>query len=251
MDLNKEWYRSEFLTHEFMNSRISFEEELNYYENVASGNVEQIIKHNENEDFISPPGRGILSKNQVQNLRYHFIISAAMIVRYCIHAGLEQTLAYSLSDFYIQKMDECKTLEDIAELHDTMGVEMSKRMREIHKRHIISRPIVLCMDYIYSHIHHKITVSELAGYVSLSESYLSRLFKKEIGISISGYILNLKIEKAKNLLQYSEYSITDISNYLAFSSESHFIKAFSKTVGITPHKYRMEMFRKSSYVSLL
>lgn len=245
MDLNREWYRSEFKTHELAESHIPLEEELQYYEDVASGNVELTIANNATEDFIKPPGRGVLSQNPLRNLRYHFIISTAMITRYCIHAGLDQTLAYSLSDFYIQKMDKCKTIEEIDELHNTMRVEMSKKMREIHKKNVVSRPIVLCIDYIYSHIHYKITVKELANYLSLSESYLSRLFKHEIGIPISQYIVNLKIEKAQNLLQYSDYSVTDISNYLAFSSESHFIKTFGQVVGTTPHKYRMKNFRSS------
>ena len=108
---------------------------------------------------------------------------------------------------------------------------------------VLSKPIVLCIDYIYSHIHNRITVKELAEHLNFSESYLSKLFHKEMGLPISQYILNLKIEKAKNLLQYSEYSIIDISNYLSFSSQSHFIQVFQKYTGLTPHKYRTKHFR--------
>ena len=113
------------------------------------------------------------------------------------------------------------------------------------KQQILSKPIVLCMDYIYSHIHYRITLKELAEYLDLSESYLSKLFRKEMGISVSNYILDLKIDKAKNLLQYSEYTTSDISNYLAFSSQSHFIQVFQKKTGLTPHKYRTHHFRTS------
>lgn len=243
MSLNKEWFRNEFITHEVAEFHIPLEEELSFYEDVSSGNVELTIENNKKENFIDPPGRGILSTDPIQNLRYHFIISAAMITRYCIHAGLEQTKAYSMSDFYIQKMDKCKTIAQIDKLHDTMRVEMSQKMNELHKREVISKPIVLCIDYIYSHLHYRITVSELAKYLNLSESYLSKLFKKEIGVPVSQYILDLKLEQAKNLLQYSDYSLTEIANYLAFSSQSHFIQAFSKSTGITPHKYRMRTFR--------
>lgn len=103
--------------------------------------------------------------------------------------------------------------------------------------------MVLCLDYIYSHTHYRITIREVAEYLRLSESYLSRLFKKEMGISFSQYILNLKIDKAKNLLRFSEYSIGEITYYLGFSNESHFIQTFQKRVGETPNRYRRRCFR--------
>ena len=91
--------------------------------------------------------------------------------------------------------------------------DFCSRMNELKRRQILSKPIVLCLNYIYSHIHYRITIKELAEYLSLSESYLSKLFLKEMGIPLSHYITDLKIEKAKNLLQYSDYSIVEIANY--------------------------------------
>ena len=118
-------------------------------------------------------------------------------------------------------------------------------MNILRNSQILSKPIVLCIDYIYSHIHYRITIKELAAYLKLSESYLSKLFHKEMGLPLSEYILNLKIEKAKNLLQYSDYNIVDIANYLSFSSQSHFIQVFQKKTGLTPHKYRTQHFRSN------
>ena len=116
-------------------------------------------------------------------------------------------------------------------------------MNELKHRQILSKPIVLCLNYIYSHIHYRITIKELAEYLSLSESYLSKLFLKEMGIPLSHYITDLKIEKAKNLLQYSDYSIVEIANYFSFASQSHFIQVFQKKTSITPYKYRIMYFR--------
>lgn len=72
----------------------------------------------------------------------------------------------------------------------------------------------------------------------MSSSYLSRLFKKETGDSVSAYIRKQKIEKARNLLRYSDYSVIEIANRLSFSSQSHFIQQFREIVGMTPKKYR-------------
>ena len=221
----------------------TLENELSFYDALASGNIEIVEDNIKKKEFTNPEGMGVLSNNPLQNIRYHFVIGTAMIIRYCVHAGMEQEKAYALSDFYIQKMDKCQTIEEISKLHDVMCIDLCKKMNELRRSQILSKPIVLCIDYIYSHIHNRITVKELAEHLNFSESYLSKLFHKEMGLPISQYILNLKIEKAKNLLQYSEYSIIDISNYLSFSSQSHFIQVFQKYTGMTPHKYRTKHFR--------
>lgn len=243
MDLNKEWYRSEFTHHEFMNEHRTLENELSFYEAVVEGNMEAVEENCKKKDFSNPEGMGKLSENPLQNLRYHFVVTVAMITRYCVHGGMEQDKAYSLSDFYILKMDKCKTIEEISDLHDVMSKDFCQQMNIIKKSNVLSKPIVLCLDYIYTHIHYRITLEELAENLSLSKNYLSALFKSEMGIPVSNYILNLKIEKACDLLQYSDYSLSDITNYLAFSSESHFIKVFQKKMGMTPNKYRKQNFR--------
>ena len=55
-----------------------------------------------------------------------------------------------------------------------------------------------------------------------------------------------KIEKAQNLLKYSNYSSIEIATHLSFSSQSHFIASFEKLVGLTPRKYR-EKYSRSSW----
>lgn len=245
MNLEKEWYQSEFIQHEILREHRSLEEEFNYYIAVSDGNVEYITENLSSHTFTNPNGMGILSENPLQNIRYHFVITVALVTRYCVEKGMEQEKAYSLSDFYIEKMDKCKTKEEIEALHKTMSLDFCNKMLQLKKEHILSKPIVLCMDYIYSHIHNKITLKELAEHTSLSESYLSKLFCKEIGIPISEYIMLQRIEKAKNLLCYSDYRIIDIANYLSFSSQSHFIQVFQKYTGLTPKKYRNRHFRNN------
>lgn len=244
MDLTKDWYRSEFLDHELLEKHREIESEVSFYNAIVNGDIEFVENNCNANTFLNPEGMGKLSENPLQNIRYHFVVTAAMITRYCVYAGMEQEKAYGLSDFYILKMDKCKTIEEVSKLHDTMCLDMCRQMNIVKSSQVLSKPIVLCLDYIYKHIHYRITLKELADYLELSESYLSKLFSKEMGRPLSDYILNLKIEKAKNLLQYSEYSIGDIANYLSFSSQSHFIQVFQKKNGLTPYRYRAKYFRR-------
>jgi YesN/AraC family two-component response regulator len=117
-------------------------------------------------------------------------------------------------------------------------MDYTKRMAALRKDRLYSKQIVLCVNYIYSHLHKKITVDELAKHTGLSPSYLSRLFKKETGESITGYIIRRKINAAKNMLKYSGYSLSQISETLAFSCQSYFTKIFKDLEGVTPKRYR-------------
>jgi len=140
--------------------------------------------------------------------------------------------------FYIQKLDDIHTIDGIRNLHDAMVLDYTEKMRRIRRSDTNSKHINVCKEYIYSHIKERITIEDLADTLGVSASYLSRLFKKETGDSVSVYIRRQKIELAKNLLQYSDYSMIDIANRLSFSSQSHFIQQFREIVGMTPKKYR-------------
>jgi len=107
-----------------------------------------------------------------------------------------------------------------------------------------SLAVLRSMDYIDQHLHERITLKSLAHYTDTRDTYLSMLFKKEKGITISDYIRDTKIEASKVLLQYYDLSVTEIAEYLAFSSPSHFIKSFKNNTGVTPEIYRKNNFRK-------
>ena len=98
------------------------------------------------------------------------------------------------------------------------------------------------MDYIYEHLHQRITLPDLAEQAGLTRSYLSALFKKETGRSVSDYVMDKRIEAAGNMLKFSDYSCADISAILAFSSQSHFIRAFKARTGQTPRAWRERFF---------
>ena len=69
---------------------------------------------------------------------------------------------------------------------------------------------------------------------------MMRRFKEELGIHIGAFITRCKLEEAKSLLTYSDKSLSEISNYLCFSSQSYFQNVFKKKFGITPLQYRRQ-----------
>ncbi len=213
-------------------------EEFLFYQAVTSGDIESVKKNCEQERFLDSEGVGVLSRNSVTNLKYHFVITTAMITRLCKQKGMELEQAFRMSDFYIQRLDDIHTVQGVRNLHDEMVLDYTEKMRKVCRSDTNSKHINLCKEYIYSHIKERITVEDIADALGVSARYLSRLFKKETGDSVSAYIRGQKIDMAKNLLRYSDYSMIMISNRLSFSSQSHFIQQFREMVGMTPKKYR-------------
>ena len=217
-------------------------EEFLFYRAVATGDIDKVKQNCEQERFMSDKGVGILSKDPVTNLKYHFVITTAMITRMCREHGMELEQAFRLSDFYIQKLDDINTEEEVHRLHDAMVMDYAEKMRKYFRSDTNPKHINACKEYIYSHIKERSTIEDLADVLGVSASYLSRLFKKEVGVSVSSYIRKRKIEMAKNLLRFSDYSMIEIANRLSFSSQSHFIQQFREVEGITPKKYRDEYY---------
>lgn len=211
-----------------------FDREIAFYESVCLGSLETV------KTLFTPLGGygfGKLSNDPLRNLKYHLIVSIAMITRFCINSGMTPEEAYSMSDVYIQMTDACCSEKKVHEIHYQMTIEFTKRMRQIRIGHIYSKTMTSILDYISDHLHEKIMVQDIADYVLCTVPYVSRLFSSEMGVTISTYITQKKIESAANLLQFSNYSSLEISNYLNFSSQSYFIKQFKKYIGITPKEY--------------
>lgn len=223
-------------------SHAPFEREIAFYDSVRSGNLEAV------KNLFTPlggEGFGKLSNDPLQNLKYHLVVSIAMITRFCINGGLTPEEAYSMSDIYIQRTDICKSRTEINEVHYSAVVEFTKRMRKINNGKGYSKNVTIALDYISDHLHDKILVQDIAEYLNCTVPYISRVFHDEAGMPLSSYIVKKKIEAAANMLQYSDYTASEISNYLNFSSQSYFIKLFKKHIGMTPKEYRAKYFSVS------
>ena len=230
-----------FLQREHESFHLAYERELEFYDAVKNGDFETLQK-------IMLPLQdsklGKLSQDSLRNLKYHLIITVALVTRFCIEGGLESETAYTLSDVYIQQIDTCKDKESIYLLHQELVFDFADRMKKLRAVKALSRAVRRVCDYIYDHLHERITLESLAEEAGIHKNYLCVLFKKETGMTIQEYKKKKKIEAAANMLSYADYSPQAISNYFSFSSHSHFIRTFKKYLGLTPSEYRRQHYRR-------
>lgn len=238
-DIEKALAKIEFENREDNRFHTPYDKEIEFYQSIKMGNVDEALQ------MLRPfnsDGVGVLSDDRLRNFKYHLIITIAFITRYCIEGGMEMEEAYNRSDIYIRRLDGFTKEEEIESLHKEIVEEYAKRMRSIRKKTMYSKAIVLCLEYIYTNLHTRLTLEVLAEQAKLSPTYLSKLFHKEVGVSVSQYITQKRIEAAEKMLRYTEFSSAEIANCLCFCSESHFISTFKRYVKVTPREYREQQF---------
>lgn len=250
MSMNRELNSQLFLRWEEQQNHEDYAQEYGFYDVIAAGNMEEVKKRLVNPEDVTMyerPEFGRLSKDFLRNIRYHFVVATALITRLCVEKGLERELAYTLSDLYINKMDTETSAQKILGLYNELLLDFTGKMAELPKQNVYSMQIVKAMEYIYKHRNERLTVQQIADSLHINRSYLSSLFAKETGSSISNFIRVEKVKAAANMLKFSEYSYSDIAEYFGFASQSHFIQCFKKQMGISPKEYRKKFSRSLEF----
>ncbi|RUS47382.1 response regulator [Cohnella sp. AR92] len=103
---------------------------------------------------------------------------------------------------------------------------------------ISSTVVAKIRAYIRARLSQEITREELASHVFLNPAYLSRMFKKETGLSLSDAMIQERIQEAKRLLEETEIKITEIAENVGYTSLGSFSNLFKRVVGVTPQHYR-------------
>lgn len=218
----------------------TYSEEVKVMDYIREGNLNEIVSAS--DKLLCNAGK--LSKNKFSHEKYIGVCSITISARAAIDGGVHPSKAYQLSDVYINKIDKSRNIMEVFELRKEAMYEFTKLVVEEGKSKASSNYVEQCKMYINQKYNSKIYISDIAEALGLSEKYLSKVFKKEIGKTIQEYILEYRVDRAANLLKYSEASILEISDYIGFYSQSHFGKVFKQYKHMTPKEYRDKNQRK-------
>lgn len=212
-----------------------YRDEIRLFSCVKEGNPEKLMSQvkpfMESGIFV-----GEMSDDNLMQYRYMAVSTITLATRYAIQGGLEEHTAYNFSDSFIRAVDKHNSSGEILVHLASKIIELTNMVKDNKSKVRYSPHIRKCISYINQNITKKITVKEIAAHCGVSADYLSHLFKKELGDSLSVYILKEKLELSKTLL-WEGYDHKKICQSLSFCSQSHFISSFRKTYGITPTEY--------------
>ena len=146
--------------------------------------------------------------------------------------GEKKTLDAMISDLYLQP--------DISEIVRMVQELASRIIGGFSSGPSIRREILEVIDYIGANYGKELSVERLASIVFLTPDYLSRLFKKSMGKSISQYIRQFRMEKARELLTGTNRKVIDIGEAVEYPNYSYFCQSFREYFGTSPERYRQE-----------
>ena len=105
MKYSKEIFYQEFIRREDSTNRAPYNPELEFYSIIQNGDIEQVKELCKASPLKDKKGLGLLSEKPVNNIRYHFVITTALVARYCIEGGLDVATAYnSLFCLYVSPL---------------------------------------------------------------------------------------------------------------------------------------------------
>lgn len=113
------------------------------------------------------------------------------------------------------------------------NVNAIKKMTPAQETHVN-----LAIRYIQEHYKEPIDVDSICNEIGFSKYYFCKIFKKQQGQTIHQYLNDYRIKNAKELLAYSKLSVNTIATQVGFKSSLTFIRAFERTVNMTPSEYR-------------
>ena len=142
-----------------------------------------------------------------------------------------------LQNEFRNQCDNCTTVEELFScLCDFMLAKVNQMI--LLREEDSVRPVRLAKQYIHNHYQEQITLEEVSEYVGLTPAYFSVMFKKETELGFAKYLINERIEGAKDLLRETTLSVADVCRKVGYNDPKHFTRLFEKNVGVKPAVYR-------------
>ncbi|MBO6240938.1 MAG: helix-turn-helix domain-containing protein [Butyrivibrio sp.] len=148
-----------------------------------------------------------------------------------------QTYHYSGRNNYLPEIMELESPEKIKKwFMDKMSAACQN---VISKREERSNNIMkTALNYINDNFHKDISLDDVSRVVNISPYYFSKIFKEENGLNFIEYLTNIRIDKAKKLLEDTDLSIKEICISCGYTDPNYFSRSFKKNVGVTPTEYK-------------
>jgi len=202
----------------------------------------QITYTHRGRTFVSDPGHAVLLPKGQSYALYGDKKGAFPVIDFQC-TGFEGTdfMVFSLQEpeVFIKDFQRMQALE--AQPLKQMGLFYKLLARLVAPRAELQPHLQSALHYIDLHWQESgLTNGQIAGATGISEVYLRKLFDRQFGTSPKQYILDLRLERAKQLLREPDKSVTAVAEDCGFSGVYHFCRSFKEKVGLTPTQYRKQ-----------
>lgn len=185
-------------------------------------------------DFIETIAKETLSKNPEQiELLAEFRMRDPQLEAISLMLLAELQQENLGSRLYIE------SLTNVLAVHLLRQYATAKPHLPIYEGGLSQRQLVQVLDYINDHLEQEIKLADLAALLGMSQFHFSHLFKQAIATTPYQYLLQQRIERAKQLLKQTDQAIMEIALQCGFNNHSHLSQQFRRLTGMTPKSYRV------------
>lgn len=156
-----------------------------------------------------------------------------VLTGYDEYSYMRRAIQYGSFDYLLKPIDP-----DV--LNDTLSRALAGVMTESSED-----PIAQIGTYIEQHFAEELSLQGMSERFYLSREYISRRFKQQYGLNLSEYVLTIRMNEAKRLLETSRQRIYEVAQAVGFSDDKYFRKVFKKHVGVTPNEFREQVQRQA------
>lgn len=152
--------------------------------------------------------------------------------------GIDQKCSRAMMDL-VRNIEEIRSFDEVEEVFRHNFTEMAKEagtLAELPGMNSFYMEQILA--YVQENLGRDLSLSEVAEYVNLSVGYLSNYFKVKMGTNFTDYLTQLRIEKAKELLMYTNEKIYRVAELVGYQNSQYFVTMFKRRTGVTPAEYR-------------
>jgi len=179
----------------------------------------------------------VYSNFDVNAIKARHLELLVILSRATIEAGADPAETFRLSENVMSQVEQYADVDQLALwISDIVRrfVLQAFDLAQVKQSDVVFKTT----NYIKRNCAGKLSLDSLAKEVYLSKSYLSSVFKKETGLSLTAYINKVRVEKSKKLLLEGNLSLAQISSQCGFKDQSYFTKVFKKDTGVSPKRFR-------------
>ncbi|QAS53403.1 hypothetical protein HLI_14960 [Halobacillus litoralis] len=158
----------------------------------------------------------------------------------CEELGAQVDEVQSLSDFYVNFLETKEKIDELQALEINILRSFLERARKLEDLPQHSPLVGRAQRYIFQNLTNDLTLKDIADSLNVNPNYLSGVFTRETGISLTHFINQQRIKEAKELLCISHHSLMEISILLGYNSQSYFTRVFKSVEGIGPKEFRQK-----------
>lgn len=206
--------------------------------------MESLLLQGHKKEFIGELKKHWYSVEKTENMNNIFMMeqyfSISSVLLRCLTriAAANSIDGKTLYELRPKKFLELSSWDEAFE-HVMRTAENLMALCERHKESYEVHLLKYVRHYVDEHVYDRVSLSDIAEYTKYNPAYISRIFKKHNGVTLSVYINHVRMNKAKEMLAKSSLSVYEIANRAGFESPQYFATVFKKSTGFSPKQYRL------------